>query len=342
MSARVGILGAGQAGERQAIGFAAQRDARVVGVADFDAARAEALARALPGPTPAVGRDHRDLLALGLDVLVIATPHDAHVSAAVEAAAAGVHLMVEKPIATTLADARTIVDAAARADVRLAVSFVHRFREESLRARAALAAAGAAQVGRETMSTRRTSAHPRWLTSARAAGGGVLMYSAIHGVDRLRWLFADEVVEVAARSRRYTPDNHEVEDGIALLLTFAGGGCATLTANAPTYPADPTVWETEVHAERAMVRLRTRFFFETNGAAGPDRWEAGHDPETVRPHYNFERQAADLLAAITARRAPSVSAHDGVAALAVCLAAYRSVRLGRSVTIAEVMEGSEP
>jgi UDP-N-acetyl-2-amino-2-deoxyglucuronate dehydrogenase len=337
VTARVGILGAGQAGERQAIGFAAHPDARVVGVADFDASRAQALAAALPGPAPAVVRDHRELLALGLDVLVVATPHDAHVDAAVAAAAAGVHLMVEKPIATTISDARTIVDAAERADVRLAVSFVHRFR-----ARAALAAAGEAQVGRETMSTRRTSAHPRWLTSARAAGGGVLMYSAIHGVDRLRWLFDDEVVEVAARSRRYTPDAREVEDGIALLLTFARGGCATLTANAPTYPADPTVWETEIHAERAMVRLRTRSFFETNGVAGAERYEAGGDPETARPHYNFERQAADLLAAIAQRRAPAVSGADGVAALAVCLAAYRSVESGRSVTIREIEGGGMP
>ena len=100
------------------------------------------------------------------------------------------------------------------------------------------------------------------------AGGGVLMYSAIHGVDRLRWFFADEVVEVAARTRRYAGDHDEVEDGVAALLTFAGGGAATLTANAPTYPADPAVWETEVHGRDAMVRMRTRGFAETNGKAG--------------------------------------------------------------------------
>jgi UDP-N-acetyl-2-amino-2-deoxyglucuronate dehydrogenase len=325
VSARIGVIGAGQAGERQALGFDAHPDARVVGVADLDLARAERLA----GPLGATAlADWRDLFALGLDVLVVATPHDLHVEPAEHAAAHGVHLVMEKPIATTLADAQRIVDVAREADLRLAVSFVHRFREESQRAKAWVERAGTLQVGREAMSTRRTPAHPRWLTSARSAGGGVLMYSAIHGVDRLRWFFADEVAEVSARSRRYTPDNDEVEDGIAVLLAFEGGGCATLTANAPTYPADPTVWETEVHGDRAMVRLRTRGFAETSSADGAERYVAGGDEETARSHYNFERQAADVLAAIAAGRDPSVTGEDGLRALEICLAAYRSAELG--------------
>jgi UDP-N-acetyl-2-amino-2-deoxyglucuronate dehydrogenase len=330
MSARIGIIGAGQAGERQADGFSIHGDARVVGIADVDAARASLLARRY-GATPV--REWRDLFALGLDVLVVATPHDLHVAPAEEAAARGIHVMMEKPIATTLADARRIVDVTRDADVRLAVSFVHRFREEARRAKAWVDAAGALQVGRETMATRRTPTHPRWLTSARASGGGVLMYSAIHGVDRLRWFFGDDVVEVAARTRRYTPDNAEVEDGVAALLTFAGGGCATLTANAPTYPADPAVWETEVHGERAMVRMRTRAFAETSSAGGAERFVAGQDEETARPHYNFERQATDLLAAISAGRDPAVPGEEGIRALEVCLAAYRSAETGRPVEI---------
>jgi UDP-N-acetyl-2-amino-2-deoxyglucuronate dehydrogenase len=330
MSARVGIIGAGQAGERQAAGFAAHPDAAIVGIADLDEARAGRLAA--PYGATALG-SWRDLFALRLDVLVVATPHDLHVAPAEEAAAHGVHLVMEKPIATTLADARRILDVAHAGDIRLATSFVHRFREESRRAKAWVERAGALQVGRETMATRRTSAHPRWLTSARTAGGGVLMYSAIHGVDRLRWFFDDEVAEVSARSRRWSDDNHEVEDGIALLLSFTRGGCATLTANAPTYPADPTVWETEVHGARAMVRLRTRGFAETAGLAGSERYESGLDEETARPHYNFERQAADVLAAIAGRREPSVTGVDGLRALEVCLAAYRSAASGRPVEL---------
>ena len=335
MSARIGVIGAGKAGERQADGFAAHPEVQVVGIADLNEGRAARLASRF-GATAVL--DWRDLFVLGLDVLVVATPHNLHVEPAERAATHGVHLMMEKPIATTLADGQRIVDVAQKGGVKLAVSFVHRFREEARRAKAWTAAAGTVQVGRETMASRRTPTDPVWLTDIRVAGGGVLMYSAIHGVDRLRWFFEDEVVEVAARTRRYAADNTSVEDGVAALLTFSRGGCATLTANAPTYPADPAVWETEVHGDRAMVRMRTRYFAEMSSADGAERYEVGGDEETARPHYNFERQAADLIAAIVEDREPMVSGDDGLRALEICLAAYRSAEMRRPIEIGSLRQ----
>jgi predicted dehydrogenase len=335
MSARIGVIGAGKAGERQADGFARQSDARIVGIADIDEARAARLAANFGA---AAVTDWRELSGLGLDVLVVATPHAFHVAPAEMAAAKGVHLMLEKPLATTLADAQRIVDVSREAGIRLSVSFVHRFREEVRLAKEWLAGAGPLQIGRETQASRRLASDPGWLTDPAVAGGGVLMYSAIHGVDRLRWFWEDEVVEVDARTRRYSEDNDGVEDGIAMLLTFAGGGSATLTANAPIYQVAPSVWETEVHGSKAMVRVRTRGFAETASAAGVERYDAGMDEETARPHYNFERQAADMLAAIASGREPSVTGEDGLRALEICLAAYRSAETGRPCTIDEVRQ----
>lgn len=335
---RVGVLGAGQAGEKQALGFAAHPEATVVGVADALADRAGALASKVGGR--AVG-DLDGLMDLGIDVLVVATPHSLHVEPLEAAAARSVHVMMEKPIATTSADGNRIVNRARDAGIRLATSFVHRFREESVRAKRWADAAGSIEIGRETMSTRRTAAHPRWLRDAALSGGGVLMYSAIHGVDRLLWLFDDDVTEVSARTRRYAPDDSEVEDGAAALLTFAGGGIATLTASSATYPNDPTVWETELHGREAMVRVRTRAFAETAGLHGSDRYEPGTDAETSRPNYNFERQAADFIAAITEGRDPAVTGEDGLRALEVCLAVYRSAAEGRPVEVPEVERREE-
>lgn len=332
---RVGILGAGQAGEKQALGFAAQPGAQVVGVADTAPGRADALVDKVGGRSV---DDVTALLGLGIDVLVVATPHALHVKPVEVAAARGVHVMLEKPIATTFADGQRIVDLARDAGVRLATSFVHRFREESLKAKSWSETAGGIEIGRETVSTRRTSSHPRWLTDAVLAGGGVLMYTAIHGVDRLRWLFDDEVTEVAARTRRYAPDGGAVEDGVAALLTFSRGGAATLTANSATYPNDPTVWETELHGSEAMVRVRTRSFAETSGLRGSERYEPGRDEETSRPHYNFERQAADFLSAVAEGRDPSVTGEDGLRALETCLAMYRSADEGRPVAISEIRQ----
>lgn len=332
MSLRVGIVGAGQAGERQAIGFAAHPDAEVVGIADLDEARGTALAATLGAASV---REWRDLFALGVDVLVVALPHDQHVVPAEEAARQGVHVVMEKPIATTLDDAQRIVRACRDADVQLALSFVHRFREEVVRAKAWLELAGAPQVARESMASQRTSAHPRWITRRQAAGGGVLMYGAIHGVDRLRWFLGSEVLEVDARTRRYAPDT-EVEDGVAALLTFANGAVATLSANAPLYPAQPTPWETEVYCTRAMVRMRTGEFAETSGEEGANRYITADDPATALPYYHFARQAADIVAAIEAHHDPSVTGEDGLRTLEVCLAVYRSAETGQSVLIEDV------
>jgi len=338
MSARIGIIGAGKAGERQARGFHVHPDATIVGIADLDRTRAANLAAEV-GATAV--EDWRDLLRAGIDVLVIATPHSLHVPPVEAAAAQGVHLLVEKPIATTIDDAQRIADVAGEAGVRLAVSFVHRFREEVQRAKAWLAAAGAPQVSRETQASRRLASDPSWLTNAALAGGGVLMYSAIHGIDRLRWFHGEEVVSVHAITRRYAPDNDEVEDGIAMVLQFESGSTATLTANSPTYATAPSVWETEVHAKHAMVRVRTREFAETAHADGTvERYDAGNDEETARPHYNFERQAADLLDAISSNREPLANVQDGVRALEVCLAAYASAARGAPVATEEVREGT--
>jgi len=332
MSVRIGVLGAGQAGGRQAHGFALHREARIVGVADLDPVRAAALAERHGARAVA---DYDALLGLGVDVLVVATPHALHVAPALAAAERGVHVMMEKPIATTLRDAHTIVDACGEAGVWLATSFVHRFREESVRAAGWLADAGAAHLARETVNGQVTPAHPRWLGDARLAGGGVLMYTAIHGVDRLRWLLRDEVVEVDAGSCQFEPEA-EVESGVAALLRFAGGAIATLSASAPRYRPEPTLWETEVFTERAMVRLRTREFAERGSDAGRERFEAASDPATADPYYNFARQAADLVDAINERRAPAVDGVAGIRALEICLAIYRSAAERRSVTIEEI------
>lgn len=329
MSARIGVLGAGQAGGRQAHGFARHPDARVVGVADLDPGRAAALAGRYGARAV---RDHAELLALGLDVLVIATPHALHTEPALAAAAQGVHVMMEKPIATTLTDAHTIADACDRANVRLAVSFVHRFREESVRARRWLAAAGRPQLARETINGQVTATHPGWLANAALAGGGVLMYTAIHGVDRLRWLTGSEVCEVTAGTCAFEP-GAEVESGVAALLRFENGCVATLSASAPRYRAEPTVWETEVFTERAMVRLRTRAFAETSSDAASERYDASDDPDTHDPCYNFARQADDMLRAVNHGATPSADGADGLRALEVCLAIYRSAESGRPIEL---------
>lgn len=335
VSVRVGIAGAGQAGERHAIGFVTHKEAQIVGIADLNIERARVLADRYGG-TACV--DWRDLFKLDLDLLVVALPHDQHLYPAIEAADRSVHVLMEKPIATTLKDAHQIIRACSDANVKLSVSFVHRYREEIQRARTWLKLAGTPQIARESMASQRTSQHPQWITRKNTAGGGVLMYGAIHGVDRLRWLLQAEVVEVYSHTRIYTHDT-EVEDGVAALLTFSNGAVATLSANAPLYRAQPTLWETEIYGSHAMVRVRTGEWAEMSSNEQTGRYEAGKDPVTSEaPFYHFARQAHDILEAIISGRQPSITGTDGLRALEVCLAIYRSAELRRPIQLNEIRE----
>lgn len=234
-----------------------------------------------------------------------------------------------------------IIDACGAADVRLATSFVHRYREESQRAAAWLEGAGSPRLARETLNGQVTAAHPSWLGSRALAGGGVLMYSAIHGIDRLRWLLQDEVVEVSAATTPFAA-GEEVESGVVALLRFRGGAIATLSSTAPRYQPEPTLWETEIFTEQRMVRLRTRYFAEQSSDAGQERYECAADPVTADVHYNFVRQAASFIDAIAQRRRPAADGIDGLRALEVCLAIYRAAEERRPVHLEPFPNGSPP
>lgn len=329
MQLRVGIIGAGQAGERHAAGFAAATGARIIGVADLMNERAVKLARRFD----AAPHTHwQTLLEDDLDLVVVSLPHSLHVEPAEAAAAQGIHVLMEKPIATTLEDARRIIDACKVGKVKLTISFVHRFREELQLAHRWLAKGqvGNPQIAREVMSVRRSEHLPAWLTRKDIAGGGVLMYSAIHGVDRLRWLLDSEVTSVTAQTRTYTP-HAEVEDGVAALLRFANGATATLTANAPLYRAEPTFWETEIYGDAGMLRLRTRQWAELSNDDIKEHIDAPEKREGTLPHYNFTRQAQAFVDAINNDHEPPITGEDGLKALDIVLTIYRSAETGNPV-----------
>jgi predicted dehydrogenase len=172
---------------------------------------------------------------------------------------------------------------------------------------------------------------PPWVISRREAGGGVMMYSAVHEVDRLRWLAGAEVKTVAGQIRRWDP-NSEVEDGAVALLTFANGAAATLTANAPAYWAQPALWETEIFGTEGMLRI---------GRGGveisSDRLQACLTTQTpasrLGEHYNFIRQAEAFVSAINEDADPAVTARDGLESLRVVMALYESARTGEIVRL---------
>ena len=184
----------------------------------------------------------------------------------------------------------------------------------------------------EVMNSQGGSHLPAWVMKKEAAGGGFLMYGAIHGVDRLRWLLSSEVTTVSAQTRNYKP-NAEVEDSVVALLTFANGATATLTGHAPPYRVQPAHWETQVNGSAGMVRVRTRHWAELSNNNGASRLATHMAGGHVGQHYNFVRQAKEFVAAIHEDREPWITGEDGLRALEVCMAIYCSAETGQSVRL---------
>jgi len=238
--------------------IAAFPDSELVGVCDSDPATADATSRryGVPGFT-----DHRELLdSVTPDVVHICTPHHQHAQIAVDSLSAGVHVLLEKPVAHTVAEADRVVAAAERfPEMKIGVCLQNRHNTAIRTAHDLLASGrrGAVDRGFGTLLWRRTADYFRarpWRGRAAESGGGVLINQAIHSIDLLQWLLGD-VVKVRGQTGRYALDGViEVEDTAQLVLDHVNGARSVFFAtNANVVDAPVTL---EIVTEQAMLFIR--------------------------------------------------------------------------------------
>lgn len=237
----IGVIGCGTIAQSAHLpAIARLRDrVRLVAVADVREEVAAHVGRMWGAA--AVYTDYRALLARAdVDVVVIATPEFLHREQVEAAAAAGTHILCEKPMASTVEDADAMIAAARAAGVKFMVGHSRRFtpRYQAVRAAIDRGAVGQVRIVREN--ERRPRAMYRglslatgtwapdgaraWTTSARYSLGAAML-NAIHEVDLLRWYVGDTVTSVYAESRTSDPDT-EVPDFISIQMRFANGAVA--------------------------------------------------------------------------------------------------------------------
>ncbi len=171
--------------------------------------------------------DYQEVLAdEQVDLVCIATPHNLHAPLAIEAAAAGKDIFVEKPLGMTLDECATVDNAVKSSKVKLVVGFNRRFSPLAVRAKVLLA--------RDTgpkMAVYRVNAGPappgHW-TLDPVEGGGRILGEAVHFFDLLTWLFGEEPVEIHARSIQTDRSSVVNTDNLAVTIRFARGSVANL------------------------------------------------------------------------------------------------------------------
>ncbi len=321
----VGIVGAGQVGQKHAQAFARLGpDVQVLGVADVDARRAADLAASCG--TRAF-EDYRALLGLTPDIAVICLPHHLHREVGLAAAEAGSHILMEKPLANTLEDAHAILEACRKGGVRLTVSFVHRYRVEFQEAyrliRAGKIGTPVAMV--DLFGLPGGNHVPAWVWQKRCSGGGILMYSGIHSVDWQRWLLGAEVEEVFCRTLTYGP-GMDVENGLVATLAFANSCVGTVIGNQPPYQVTPCTRETEIYGTSGCLRIRSGEHLTYSSDTEAYRLEVNRDDP-------FVTQAGEFVRSVREGREPWITGEHGLRALEICLAIYRSAEVNRPVPV---------
>ena len=348
---RVGIVGCGNISANHLEAFQALDSVTVAAVCDVDGARAAQVAAeySVEHAVDSV----QGLLELGLDIVTVCTPHPTHQQVVLQAAAAGVHVLCEKPIAVDVPAAEQMVQACAEAGVKLGVLFQRRFwpAAAELRAQIDSGALGTPVLGQVSVMLHREHEYysvADWRGTWAADGGGVLMTQAIHYLDLLQWYLGD-VARVQGEVNTYKHGEHiEVEDSATALLTFASGAMATVMASTSADPAlgvqiritgsNGASAELSEFPEGSDGRLtlRTADHRIDASAVHPAGVRAnvalGQINGALKEHHRA--QIAQFVAAVREDLEPAVTGEEAVKSLRILLAVYESARTGRPVDFA--------
>ena len=219
---KVGIIGAGYIGGVHGALLARDERVRVAAVSDLLAERAERLART----TGAVIAGTAEELIEAVDAVYITTPNTKHTALALDAIASRKHVFCEKPMATSLADARLVLDAASKSNTVFQVGHNRRFAPVYATLKRLLAESGPAHSAHVKMN-RGELINPEWVGDPEITGS-FLFETTIHMFDMMRFLFGEVASLDAVGSSHEYP---EVDD-FSMLLRFESGMHATMASSA--------------------------------------------------------------------------------------------------------------
>jgi UDP-N-acetyl-2-amino-2-deoxyglucuronate dehydrogenase len=285
-----------------------------------------------------------------IQVVTICTPSGTHAELGMQAAAAGKHVVVEKPIDVTLDRARALIEACDRHGVRLGVIFQSRFLPAVALIKRAIERGrlGRLLVVDAYVKWFRDRAYyeaARWRGTRALDGGGALINQAIHTVD-LAQHFAGPAASVYGIAERKRHPYIEAEDTALALVKYRGGAAGVIEATTSLYPGFSR--RVEVHGENGSVVLAGNDIAEWQladrgeeelelaelraRAGGPSRGDGASNPMNLDVSAH-EAQIAEFLAAVREGRAPVVDGREGLKALEIVLAVYRSAERGEEVRL---------
>jgi UDP-N-acetylglucosamine 3-dehydrogenase len=297
---RVGVVGVGVMGSNHARVFSEIQGVKLVGVADPDAGRRGQVASA--AGCPAFG-EVEGLLAQRVDAVTIAAPTHLHEEIALACIAKGVHVMVEKPIASTVEEGRAIIAAARRAGVTLMVGHVERFNPTVTTIKEAIR-------GEDILSIAITRVGP---FPPRMSNVGVVIDLAVHDIDLIRWFTDSEIIEVQPQLSNAVAER---EDIALLQFRTASGVLAHINTNwlTPFKARDVTIATRKkyIMADLLTFQVTECYGFQPDGAYSMRHLSVGY-AEPLRAELQ------SFVGAIRDNKPPAVTGEEGVASLEIAI-----------------------
>jgi predicted dehydrogenase len=258
--------------------------------------------------------------------VVVCTPHDRHLVDACEAFGAGKHVLLEKPLARTLAEADEIIATAAAAGRVLMVAEQFHFMPAFRRVKAWLDGGRLGALRELHLIARGWTSRSGWRLCAEAVGGGVLIDGGIHYVHNLRWWGGHVRRVVAMRPPPVVADTAG-EDAITVLAELESGAVGLVSNSVSTRGLFRLQWSTLTGTRGSCLADNRGRFVLVRGAGGT------RVNVFRRDLRGYEAMLATFRRAMTAGAAVETDGAAGRADLAVVLAAYRSLADRRPVDL---------
>jgi inositol 2-dehydrogenase len=329
----VGVLGVGEMGKRHAENIRRLvPEARLVAIADAAPERAKQVASELEVEN-SFGSLEAMLECKGLDAVLISTPDKFHAQAVGVAAGAGKHILCEKPLALSLADAHAAMEAVAKGGVRLQIGFMRRYDPAYA---AAMKRVEAGEIGVPVIfkSVGRDKDMPPLAAYQSYVNGMVFYNNTIHDFDLARWLMRDEVTEVHSYTTvAIRPEVAQYGDVVASVvnLQYRRGAIGNVESYVQAmYGYDV---RTEIVGSKGSILVGS---LQQNSATF---LTADGGTQTLADHFltrftdAYLAEVRDFVQSILNDREPRVTGEDGLKALAIAVAAEKSYQQAKPAKV---------
>lgn len=340
---RVGLIGSGFVSDIHAESLKSVPEVEILAVASPTEEHARAFAER--HGVKHVYTRYQELLAMPeIDVVTCAVPNHLHCQVVVDAAAAGKHVICEKPLCMNLQEADQMIDACRRAGVKLMYAEELCFTPKYVRAKQLVDEGALGQVYLVKQSEKHFGPHSEWFWDVEKSGGGVAMDMGCHAVEFFRWVLGrPRAVSVYAQMGTYVhKDKTRGDDNALIIVEFEGGAVGLaeeswakrggMDDRAEIYGSEGVTYADLLHGNALTTYSERGYGYAVEKAPDTKGWTFTIYEEAW--NYGFPQEMAHFIQCVRDKeRKPEVTGEDGREVLEILFAAYASAGEGRKIQL---------